>query len=350
MRRILCLMLVAVIAAAMAGCAANVDAVPPDEETASAEASPSPAAPEPSDEVEMITGKEVIPANKPDGFEIDGRYTEVDYAALDMAAVTGIAETPGVKELARRKPREYIFTFPDVAVYSFIDSGGLTQYRVYGETWEYELNPKTREFTYADAPIPDSGALYPVILEAVEPEEPGEDAGNVMEVVITVTEETPVDAANEDFADAETGGEAENPTEGEASPPPFPSASQTGSAGDSSSGNTGSGNNGGGSDTSSDPNAGKTWHDAVYEDVWVVDVPESTREEPVYEWQTRTFCKICDVDITDNLTEHGDSHLLNGVDFNYYNKKVQVQTGTKTVIVPEQGHWEKKLVREAGYY
>ncbi len=107
----------------------------------------------------------------------------------------------------------------------------------------------------------------------------------------------------------------------------------------------------------------KTWHEAEYEyinhpavteKVWVVDKEAYTYEEPVYEKQYRTICKKCGADITDNLEHIFDCNS------SYTNKKVEVQVGTKTVSVPEEGHWEtkvvkeawteKKLVREAGYY
>ncbi len=99
-----------------------------------------------------------------------------------------------------------------------------------------------------------------------------------------------------------------------------------------------------------DPNAGKTWHDAVYENVWVVDQPAYTVEEPVYEKQERTICKICGADITGNIPAHGDMHFDNGEDFSYGGELVTVQVGVRQVTVPEQGHFEQRLVREAGWY
>ena len=111
----------------------------------------------------------------------------------------------------------------------------------------------------------------------------------------------------------------------------------------------------------------KTWHEAVYKyvnhpaetkQVWVVDKEAYTYEEPVYEWKYRTICNWCGADITDNIDQHAyDTNFEHG---NYHNEKVQVQVGTKTVTVPEEGHYETKvvkeawtekvLVKEAGYY
>ncbi len=128
--------------------------------------------------------------------------------------------------------------------------------------------------------------------------------------------------------------------------------------------------------TSSNANSNtstKTWHEAEYkyvehpaetktEQVWVVDKEAYTYEEPVYEKQWRTICNTCGEDITGNRTEHGRNHMLNGENSSYHHEQVEIQTGTKTVEVPEEGHWETKttvikeawtekvLVREAGYY
>lgn len=124
-------------------------------------------------------------------------------------------------------------------------------------------------------------------------------------------------------------------------------------------------------ETPTKPAESKIWHEAVYEyidhpavteQVWVVDTPATTYEEPVYETQWRTICNACGADITGNISSHGRYHqeLGNWENFSYGAKPTQVQTGTKTVTVPEQGHYEtkvvkeawteKKLVKEAGYY
>lgn len=123
------------------------------------------------------------------------------------------------------------------------------------------------------------------------------------------------------------------------------------------------------SSSSSSSTSNKTWHEAVYktvnhpaetEKVWVVDKEAYTYEEPVYEKHDRTICNECGADITDNLISHMKNHILNGENGSYRNEWVNIQVGTKTVEVPEQGHWETKvikeawtekvLVKEAGYY
>ena len=129
-----------------------------------------------------------------------------------------------------------------------------------------------------------------------------------------------------------------------------------------------------GTNTSSNTNT-KTWHEAEYkyvnhpaqtktEKVWVVDKEAYTYEEPVYEKHGRTICNDCGMDITDyNVRkEHLIYEITNGGKGSYHNTQTDVQVGTKTVEVPEEGHWETKttvikeawtekvLVREAGYY
>lgn len=117
--------------------------------------------------------------------------------------------------------------------------------------------------------------------------------------------------------------------------------------------------------TTTDPHAGKTWHNAEYRTVYhpaetkqvkVVDQEGYSYEEPVYAW--RTFCNVCGADITDNCQSHMKEHTLAGEGGRYHDDYVQVDT--KTVTVPEQSHmetvvvkeaWtERVLVREAGWY
>lgn len=90
-----------------------------------------------------------------------------------------------------------------------------------------------------------------------------------------------------------------------------------------------------------------------YTEVWVVDKAAYTYEEPVYETQWVYVCNTCGADIN-NVVSHMLYHEEIGdfENFSYASRPKQVQTGTKTVTVPEQGHYEtqKKLVREAGYY
>ena len=113
----------------------------------------------------------------------------------------------------------------------------------------------------------------------------------------------------------------------------------------------------------------KVWHEAEYKTVhhpaetkkvWVVDQEGYTYEEPVYEEHDRTICNNCEIDITDNCTAHMKQHALNRESASYRNEWIEIQVGTKTITVEEQGHWETQvvkeawneqvLIREAGYY
>ena len=76
--------------------------------------------------------------------------------------------------------------------------------------------------------------------------------------------------------------------------------------------------------------------------VKVVDQEAYTYEEPIYEKQGRAICKTCNIDITDNLNEHCKSHALKGESDSYKVVTVTIQTGTKTVTVPEKSHYETK--------
>lgn len=137
--------------------------------------------------------------------------------------------------------------------------------------------------------------------------------------------------------------------------------------------NTNNGNNTGTNKSNSantnNSGNGKTWHDAVYEDIYhpaetkqvkVVDKEAYSYEEPVYEYQMRAICNNCGADITEDYEAHMKAHLLAHDPYGYRMEQRQIQTGTKTVTVPEQSHYETqtvkaawtehKLVREAGYY
>ena len=86
-----------------------------------------------------------------------------------------------------------------------------------------------------------------------------------------------------------------------------------------------------------------TWQNITKEtQVKVVDKEAYTYEEPVYEKQGRTICKVCGADITDNCTAHNKQHALNGEPVSYHDVWVEVQVGTKTVTVPEKSHYETK--------
>lgn len=124
-------------------------------------------------------------------------------------------------------------------------------------------------------------------------------------------------------------------------------------------------NNNSQNSATADPHAGKTYHEAVYktvnhpaetkvvnhpavtEKVKVVDKEAYTYEEPIYETQGRCICKGCGADITDNTTAHNKQHALNGEPGGYVVKRLKVQVDTKTVTVPEEYHYETKVVKEA---
>lgn len=111
--------------------------------------------------------------------------------------------------------------------------------------------------------------------------------------------------------------------------------------------------------SSADPHAGKTYHEAVYKtvnhpaetkvvnhpaetkEVKVIDKEAYTYEEPVYEKKGIYVCNRCGADITDNL-----EHIFD-CDSNYHTDWKTVQTGTKTVVVPEEYHYETQTVKEA---
>ena len=73
----------------------------------------------------------------------------------------------------------------------------------------------------------------------------------------------------------------------------------------------------------------KTWHEAVYKDVyhpaeteqvWVVDQESYTHNEPIYIETGRTICNDCGADITNvDVVEHCGEHLLNGGKGSYRN-------------------------------
>ena len=148
-----------------------------------------------------------------------------------------------------------------------------------------------------------------------------------------------------------------------------------GGSGNNNSGNGGSNNggsgSGGGSPAPSPQPDEKTWHEAEYKTVhhdavteqrYVVDEEAYTYEEPVYEKRGVYICNDCGMDVTDNAVrkQHMMWEGLNGGKGSYHTESRQVQVGTKTVEVPEKGHYEtvvvqeaydeQVLVREAGWY
>ena len=163
-----------------------------------------------------------------------------------------------------------------------------------------------------------------------------------------------------------TGGSTGSSGSNSSAPSQSSSSGSNGSSKNNNSGSTGKSNNS--SSSQADSHAGKTWHDAVYEtinhpavteNVWVIDQPETTREEPVSEIQGVYICNDCGIIITDNL-DHCFEELEKGNTGSYHVEERRVQTGTKTVTIPEKKHketkiikpaWtEKRLVREAGWY
>ena len=92
---------------------------------------------------------------------------------------------------------------------------------------------------------------------------------------------------------------------------------------------------------------------------------EPLLEEPVYEKRVYTVCHVCGAEFDtsysgDAFYDHIINHELAGEGSGYHNDTRKVQVGTNTVNVPEEGHYEKKLVkaawdekvlvREAGWY
>ena len=125
--------------------------------------------------------------------------------------------------------------------------------------------------------------------------------------------------------------------------------------------------------TTVDPHAGKTWHEAEYKTVnhpaetkkvWVVDKEAYSYEETVYKTVYKHLCWGCDADVGAMSETERDNHMiqhhLKGEETGFRYAPVQVPNGTKTVNVPEEGHYEtvtvkeawteKVLVREAGWY
>lgn len=93
-------------------------------------------------------------------------------------------------------------------------------------------------------------------------------------------------------------------------------------------------------------------HDAEYEDVYIVDQEAYSYEEPVYEKRVYTVCHVCGAEFdtsydTSAFWSHNKAHALAGEGSGYHNDTRKVQVGTNTVNVPEEGHYEKKLVKAA---
>lgn len=110
----------------------------------------------------------------------------------------------------------------------------------------------------------------------------------------------------------------------------------------------------------------KVWHNAVYKavehaaetkEVWIVDKEAYSYEQPVYEFKDVIVCNICNQDVSDVQDEHKSEHTD---DVTYRTENRYILTGTETIEVAEQGHYETivtkeayieyVLVKEAGYY
>lgn len=136
------------------------------------------------------------------------------------------------------------------------------------------------------------------------------------------------------------------------------SSSASSKSGESSGGSSGGSTSGG---STSDGGSGKTYHEAVYktvhhdaeyEDVYVVDQEAYSYEEPVYEKRVYTVCHVCGAEFdtsydTSAFWDHIFEHEFAGEGSGYHNDTRKVQVGTNTVNVPEEGHYEKKLVKAA---
>lgn len=126
-------------------------------------------------------------------------------------------------------------------------------------------------------------------------------------------------------------------------------------------GSSGNASTSGGSTSGGGSGSGKTYHEAVYkavhhdaeyEDVYVVDQEAYSYEEPVYEKRVYTVCHVCGAEFDTSYDDsafsaHNESHALAGEGSGYHNDTRKVQVGTNTVNVPEEGHYEKKLVKAA---
>ena len=122
-----------------------------------------------------------------------------------------------------------------------------------------------------------------------------------------------------------------------------------------------SGNNTKPTTPASDPHAGKTYHEAVYKtvhhdaeykDVYVVDQEAYSYEKPIYEEHQITVCHVCGAEFdtsysADDFFDHIFVHEFAGEGSGYHSTVRKIQVGSETVNVPEEGHYEKKLVKAA---
>ena len=85
-------------------------------------------------------------------------------------------------------------------------------------------------------------------------------------------------------------------------------------------------------------------HAPIYKQQWVVDKAAWTESVPVYKTVGWSMCTTCGADITGSEAQHLEQHMLKGENGNWKSQVKQVQTGTRTVKHPEEGHWESVLV------
>lgn len=81
-------------------------------------------------------------------------------------------------------------------------------------------------------------------------------------------------------------------------------------------------------------------HAPIYKQQWVVDKAAWSEEVPVYGMDERSVCNTCGTDITGFSVQH----ILDNTHSGYHAEWVQIQTGTRTVNHPEEGHNESVLV------
>lgn len=91
----------------------------------------------------------------------------------------------------------------------------------------------------------------------------------------------------------------------------------------------------------------KNWVEDV-ERVWVVDKAAWTEMIPIYETVERSICNICGADITGDTSAHSKQHMLAGEGSGYHSEVIRVQTETRFVDHPEEGHWE--IVSTGGHW
>ena len=90
-----------------------------------------------------------------------------------------------------------------------------------------------------------------------------------------------------------------------------------------------------------------TWVN-ITEQIKVIDQEAYSYEEDVYETKRRPICNDCGADMGDwsdsDIDMHIYNHIISGGKGSYSVKSVKVKTGTKTVNVPEQSHYENQTI------